>query len=400
MSSVTLSIFCICTCFIVIINAANMNCTVQQNIDYYQSGNPSAPCDNAQDCCNMCFQRVGCNYWTLYGGLCYFKETNQGQQASDGRVSGHCLDKSNQTYILNLSASGNTFFDNFVFLQDEECVQGSFTDFIANLSYGESMGYINTTANSVYIGTDMTHVLPNNAKGRTGICIGTKQLYKNGLFILHASHMPYGCGVWPSWWMTDGDYTAKVCEIDTIEGINLFNDDRTTLHTKQTCDYSSQQGNIQMTGKWDSTNCDDSYNVGCSIEPNVQQSYGVGFNSNGGGVFAHENNPNLGIVRMWFFTNDQVPDDIKQKKPDPNNWGKPYAAYPSGSWCPQSIFNTQKQLRLDIYFCGWAGADATWNQQCSGTAQGKSCNEFVGENPTYFKDAYWAINYMDIYQLS
>eukprot|EP01084_Bolivina_argentea_P029652 55061_1 len=104
MSAVTLSI--LCTCFIVIINAAN-NCTVQQNVDYYQPGNPSQPCDTVQDCCNMCFQRDNCFYWTLYDGLCYFKQTNQGQQASDGRISGHCLGKNagHQEWLVNISDS-------------------------------------------------------------------------------------------------------------------------------------------------------------------------------------------------------------------------------------------------------------------------------------------------------
>eukprot|EP01083_Nonionella_stella_P191059 707408_1 len=111
MSLMTLSVFC--TCFIVMLHAAvsaSYNCTQQQDIDYYQPNNPSAPCDTAADCCKMCFERATCNYWTLYDGQCYFKATNQGEQQSSGRISGHCLGKNNSepdTYILDFNTSNN-----------------------------------------------------------------------------------------------------------------------------------------------------------------------------------------------------------------------------------------------------------------------------------------------------
>eukprot|EP01084_Bolivina_argentea_P305825 528357_1 len=303
-----------------------------------------------------------------------------------------------QTYTLNQTYQGQTFFDQFEFLQDQECVSSSFTNFLKNASQGLSMGVINVTDNTVYMGTDYKSTITNNA-GRTGICIGTKTRYKNGLFILDASHMPFGCGVWPSWWQTDGNYAPKICEIDTIEGINLMNDDRSTVHTQTACDFKSNENTVNMTGKWDSTNCDDhSGSGGCTIEPQNPSSYGQGFNNIGGGVFAHENNPNIGSIRIWFWTHDKVPDDIKNKQPNPDTWGKPYAEYVFGSWCPASNFNTPKQLRFDIYFCGWAGNDF---QQCqSSVTKGKTCVQWVSENPSYFKEAYWLINYMDVYQLN
>ena len=308
-----------------------------------------------------------------------------------------------QKYILNETYSGDTFFDKFEFLQDQQCVESSYTNFLINASQGFQSGYLSTANNTIYIGTDYSSTLPPSSKGRPGICIGTKRRYNNGLFILNASHMPFGCGVWPSWWQTDGTWYPNTCEIDTIEGINLFTDDRTTVHTYSPCNMSSQVNKVNISGKWDLTNCDDQENggSGCTIEPLMSTSYGKGFNDNGGGVYAHENNPNLGSVRVWFWTQDKVPQDIGKKEPDPSKWGIPYAEYPFGEWCPAEIFNTAKQLRFDIYFCGWSGQEEPWKEQCQNSvANGKSCEEFVAGNPEYFKDAYWLINYMDVYQLS
>eukprot|EP01084_Bolivina_argentea_P002563 4742_1 len=70
-----------------------MNCSAEQNIDYYQPNNPSQPANSVQECCQLCWLRAGCNYWTLYQNECYFKETNAGRTQSTGRTSGQCLGK-------------------------------------------------------------------------------------------------------------------------------------------------------------------------------------------------------------------------------------------------------------------------------------------------------------------
>eukprot|EP01084_Bolivina_argentea_P171336 296843_1 len=307
-----------------------------------------------------------------------------------------------QIYTLNKTFAGNTFFDGFEFLHDSECVPSSYTNFLKNASQGYEMGIINTTNNTVYIGTDYTSIITDNS-GRTGICIGTKTKYSNGLFILDASHMPHGCSIWPTWWMSDGSAGPNILEVDIIEGINLFSDDSTSMHTTTQCNFSSSaaQNNVNITGQWLRYDCvtTDFNGAGCTIQPNTTSSYGKGFNNIGGGVYAVVNNENS--VRAWFWTRNNVPNDIKNKTPDPSKWGLPYAGYTAGSWCPNKTFNTLKQLRLDTYFCGWAGTDKSWNSQCqSSVAKNQTCKEFVNNNPSYFKDVYWEINYMEIYQIN
>merc|ERR1711971_887511 len=101
---------------------------------------------------------------------------------------------------------------------------------------------------------------------------------------------------------------------------------------------------------------------------------------------------------MWFWMHADVPSDIVQKKPDPSQWGMAYAYWPFGEWCTSNHFENLSIL-FDLYFCGWAGEDATWSDQCGTVANGQTCQEFVMNNPSYFRDAYWLINYMDVYKL-
>ena len=126
--------------------------------------------------------------------------------------------------------------------------------------------------------------------------------------------------------------------------------------------------------------------------------FGIDFNANGGGIYACELN-NVTGIRMWFWYQNNTPPAIEtgQTILDTNNFGIPYAAWPFGSWCESKHFNTMSIL-LDLYFCGWAGDDYVWDPQCSKLANNTTCEEFVMNNPGYFKDAYWLINYIKVFQ--
>merc|ERR1712228_1090437 len=168
---------------------------------------------------------------------------------------------------------------------------------------------------------------------------------------------------------------------------NLNNDDVSSLHTGPNCDFSEHESS-QMTGSWlVHSNCTAPPDDGCGIIANNVNSFGIQFNKNGGGVFAAELNDAIGI-RIWFWTHSNVPLDIAQKKPDPSQWGIPYAFWPFGAWCTSNHFQNLSIL-FDLYFCGWSGDDATWSEQCSTISNGQNCQEFVMNNPSYFRDAYW-----------
>ena len=103
-------------------------------------------------------------------------------------------------------------------------------------------------------------------------------------------------------------------------------------------------------------------------------------------------------IKIWFWLHDDTPIDVINKKPDPNVWGLPYAFWPFGSWCTADHFAAM-MIHIDLYYCGWAGDDDEWNKECGNSvAKSQTCQDFVANNPSYFHDAYWLVNYFDIYQ--
>eukprot|EP01084_Bolivina_argentea_P302988 523061_1 len=299
-----------------------------------------------------------------------------------------------QSYELIETHSGNTFFDGFLF----ESHDGTFSDFITNETIAKQMGLINTTNSTAYIGTDYWNKVGSN--GRPAIQIGSVNRYSNGLFILNVSHMPTGCCVWPAWWLCGPDWPNEG-EIDIIEGTNLATDDISHLHTGKGCNFMNVS--VNMTGEygsWCDKNCttvSNSSHDGCGIWAENNNSYGIQFNNNNGGIYVAEVNDNIGI-RLWFWTQSNVPIDIINKQPNPNTWSIPFAYWPFGMWCTSDHVK-DLQMIFDLYYCGGAATDSKWNEQCGNIVGNATCEEFVMNNPSYFKDAYWLINYVDIYQM-
>eukprot|EP01084_Bolivina_argentea_P089121 160877_1 len=311
-------------------------------------------------------------------------------------ISFKCIIIKCGNYILNFSYVGNTFFDDFYFVDGVS--DKSFSNFM-NKSEATSMGMINTTSSTAYIGTDYTNIV--GSEGRPSICLKSYPTWSSGLFILNASHMPTGCGTWPAFWLLTKHSTG---EIDIIEGINLRTDDQSTVHTTTLCDYSSVASTLNMTGKMIYTNCtlgaDDG---GCAIIPNDNTSYGTGFNNNGGGIYATELS-DTGI-KIWFWTMSKplaIPKDIYDKKPNPNEWDLPYAYFPFVDTVCNNVSADfyNMDIRLDLFYCGYAGTAYYWDEKCLETTKNVSCEQWVANNPQYFKDAYWLLNYIDVYQMT
>ncbi len=318
-----------------------------------------------------------------------------------------CIMKSvSSSYHINYTYVGYTFFDDFNFTAHRQ--HNAFSDF-QNKSSAISMGLINTTATTAYIGTDYTNMV--GSEGRASIEMSSNHIWDEGLFILNASHMPQGCGTWPAFWFVSlHNKTQNHGEIDVIEGINLRIDDQSTLHTNGACDFSTNYNMINMTGIWRSDepynssspyNCsyNDLNNTGCGIYANMNNTYGQGFNDNDGGIFAMELNYNIGI-RIWFWSmfDENIPNNIYSKTPDVDTWGIPYAFWPFGWWCKSNNF-PKMQILFDLYYCGWAAQTNYWDMHCLNVTNNATCFQWVMNNPSYFHDAYWLINYLDVYTM-
>ena len=79
-------------------------------------------------------------------------------------------------------------------------------------------------------------------------------------------------------------------EIDIIEGVNDYTNNQATLHTNPGCGLAtSNTSALAISGTLVGTvNCavSSTSNQGCGIRSNSNTTYGAGFNSIGGGVYA------------------------------------------------------------------------------------------------------------------
>jgi len=306
----------------------------------------------------------------------------------------------NSTSGLTLTDNfqGSTFFNNFNFNTGNDPTHG-YVNYVDQTT-AQNTGLIKAANGApVYIGCDHQNV--SSGRGRNSVRLESKKTWNNGLVIIDLTHMPTGCGTWPAFWMV-GPNWPNGGEIDIIEGVDKQTQVLTTLHTSNGCDMGSEPTS-DFTGKWatgsqgnPSDNCyisagDQYSNQGCSII-GASNSYGAPFNSASGGVFATNWVPSQGIS-MWYWTRSQIPPDIKGNNPNPSGWGKPYAFFQFGSNCPSSHF-TNNQIIFDLTFFGdWDGQ--VFGADCPGDG---SCTSFVQNNPSAFTEAYWNVNYVQVWQ--
>lgn len=126
-------------------------------------------------------------------------------------------------------------------------------------------------------------------------------------------------------------------EIDIIEGVNEQSTNQMTLHTSDGCSIN----NSGFSGSLSTSNCyveasGQSSNAGCAITDSSTQSYGNGFNSADGGVYATEWTSSA--INVYFWPNSSVPSDITSGNPDPSGWGTPAAKF-AGNCDIDSHFN-------------------------------------------------------------
>ncbi len=79
---------------------------------------------------------------------------------------------------------------------------------------------------------------------------------------------------------------------------------------------------------------------GCGIVNSGLNTYGEGYNSNGGGVhiMIWDNTSSGNGIRMWFFPRGGIPFDISTNEPQPDGWGTPQAIWPASSCSPPQFF--------------------------------------------------------------
>ncbi|KAL2840662.1 concanavalin A-like lectin/glucanase domain-containing protein [Aspergillus pseudoustus] len=297
------------------------------------------------------------------------------------------------SYKLATSWEGENILDHFNFFDRDDPTNGFVT--YVNQSYAESSGLAKITdTGSLYLGVDYDTVLSPSGAGRESIRIESSEYFDQGLYVFDIQHMPGSiCGTWPAFW-TVGPNWPYDGEIDIIEGVNLHDANKIVLHTSGSCDVG---GGYEMSGNLTSSECGEaSGTIGCVVA-GEQGSSGTPFNKQGGGVYAMEWQAEY--LKIWFFPRASIPASITAGSPDTSEFGTPMA-HLQGTCDFKERFTHQK-LILDTTFCGeWAGAvygDSGCPLSDSSNPM-QSCINYVAENPAMFKEAYWELNYIKIYQ--
>jgi hypothetical protein len=217
-----------------------------------------------------------------------------------------------------------------------------------------------------------------------------------GLFIADIEHMPDNvCGSWPAFWTFHNQDTWPTNgEIDILEGVNNMNDNAVTLHTQFGCYVDPPAGTYRL----DNPDCNaDNARQGCSIHNSNDErnNYGRGFNAIRGGVYAMQWTDS-GIT-VWFFPRDHIPSDIITENPNPGVWEERYKQSSHQGNCDFSKHFKEQRITFDIKFCGeWSGN--RWEDTCRAQTGGQSCIGYVHNNPAAFKDVFWLINFVKVYE--
>ncbi|KAI8615941.1 concanavalin A-like lectin/glucanase domain-containing protein [Chytriomyces sp. MP71] len=276
--------------------------------------------------------------------------------------------------------------DGWTFFTDADPTHGT-VQYINKAQAGSSMYYVgNDNGKYLYMGSRQT-----GGGAPQSLRLTSVDTLNSGLVIFDALHIPSGCGTWPSFWTVGGDWPNNG-EIDFMEGVNGVGNNVMTLHTGPGC-------SMNLDGVQKSCLA----NQGCGTTTPHPGTFGNSFNMQDGGVYAMEwlPNPNdggAGHIKVWSFPRNGIPADIISKRPNPSSWPTDigaHAHFEFGINCPTSAF-ANHQIVIDLTFCGdWAGA--VFVNQCSAT--GRSCADYVANDPNALKEAYFKIKGIQVYKL-
>ncbi|KZT64203.1 glycoside hydrolase family 16 protein, partial [Daedalea quercina L-15889] len=267
----------------------------------------------------------------------------------------------------------------------------------------EQLAYVNDAGNAI-IKADNTTNIPNQQK-RDTIRVTSQDSFTIGsVFVIDATHLPFGCSVWPSIWTTDSD--PKVTwpdggEIDIIETVNQMTTNQYSLHTSGTDECTGVNSTTEQSGTLTSANCYPSAtdDDGCAVLETAPDSVGPAFAAANGGVYAAQFDTS-GIF-IWFWSRADISASVSSANEaiDVSGWGRPSAAFPASSCDITQKFGPQA-LVIDITLCGtWAGEPSIYSETCPVTA-GTTLNDntcyasnVIG-NGTNYADAYFEIQYI------
>ncbi|KAM0277691.1 hypothetical protein ACHAQH_005634 [Verticillium albo-atrum] len=300
-------------------------------------------------------------------------------------------------YSLSHSYFGDAFVSDFNWFNGNDPSNGFVRYQSEPDALDQGLYSINPISQAVILGVDHTNTFAVD-EGRPSVRLESKQAYNHGLFIGDFAHMPPSvCGLWPAFWMYGPDWPNSG-EIDIIEGANQATRNLISGHTSDGCTLPKPVG--QILGQPTTTDClspGTNNNAGCGYVPNPldQATYGDTFNAVGGGVYAMDWTSEG--IKIWHWSRQNIPADIISKTPDPETWGLPTALFGTDS-CDTDTYFKDMNIVIQTNFCGdYAGA--TWKDGQCGTLA-PTCVDYVSSNPQAYANAYWEVNYIDVFERS
>ncbi|KAI9676425.1 MAG: hypothetical protein M1817_000582 [Caeruleum heppii] len=295
-------------------------------------------------------------------------------------------------YSLQDTYGGPEFFDDFDYFTGYDPT-GGFVHYVDQPG-SVALNLTSATASSAILKVDTTELAAST--GRKSARVSSKKQYNSGLFIFDILHTPYGCGTWPALWLVDQVNWPMNGEIDVVEAVNAATTgNQMALHTSKGCTMNVKR---KATGEVLSNNCHNATNnnQGCAVRGEVD-TFGAGFNQNGGGIYAME--WRSAGIRIWFFPRSSIPPSLDPSSPapnpDPSTFGTPLADYPSTDCDINKHFRNQS-IVANVDLCGtWAGQPEVYNTQggCPGL-----CSDRVANSPEAFEQAYWEFGNWWVYQ--
>jgi len=326
-----------------------------------------------------------------------FKSTNLHVESALGASGRHASsdwqdELGSPPYYLTDKWQGQNFFNGWTFFTNSDPTHGSVNYIARGAASAKKLAYVDNNGVAV-MKVDSSKNLPLGAK-RDSVRIFTNKSWNGGLFVLDALKFPYGCAVWPAWWMVGPDW-PNGGEIDIFEGVNLNTANQYTAHTAAGCRIATSPSPVfsvpASSAKRGATSCGPTpNNNGCYFIDSRNGSYGKGLNANGGAVLAMEWEKEG--IRIWNFPRGKIPSDLSSGQPRPELWSKTFlkAAWETKT-CPINTYFKKMRMVFNITLCGdWAG-NAYAKSGCPG-----SCAARV-EKGSNFNNAAWAINYAAVY---
>lgn len=324
-----------------------------------------------------------------------------------------CFEHPNVSYVLDAGMQGERFFDFWDFnTQDMNNGASEFVDSDTAVKDGLAQAF--PTHTIVRTGLkDWFHK-------RKSVKLNTKGKWERFLMTMHFTHVPFGHGVWPSFW-TDGDDWPNNGELDLLEWANI-DANKVSFHTgggPNRCKLDAATLNKPGCPQFPDVNgggydCHTDYwtkpkMLGCGpYSTQAPRFNGEQWSQNPGVVAAQFTDA---FIKVFYIPEAEMPSDLSEGVPNPDAWDKwilsyyPFSASERavpGS-CPNRPFGPQK-LVLSIELCGdWAGKTFDVPGQCVNReypADDDCCTQYMwdGANDDYLHQrAFFNISWLKVY---